>query len=346
MEKPQIGEGCINGGGYIMEIAQKIAKKNILITGGTGSFGHQIVAQLLKLRPNRIVVFSRDEKKQYDMQNEFKESSDLLEFVIGDVRDFARIYEATKDTDILYHAAALKQVPNSENHSFEVVKTNIIGAENVRRAAIENGVEVVVAVSTDKAVKPINVMGMTKAIQERIMLNLNNGRSDTKFICVRYGNVIGSRGSVIPFFKDRINKGEFLPITNYEMTRFLLRLEEAIDLVFKATLEGENGQLFVKKMPACLIIKLAKVMSKAITGQDDYPIKEVGIRPGEKIHEILVSEEEMRRALETKEHYVIYPYGGLEKSSLLRDLDEYNSNNTHMLNNDEIVSLLKRDGWI
>ena len=329
-----------------MNINKKIADKNIVITGGTGSFGHQIVSQLLKFQPNKIAVFSRDEKKQYDMQNEFKENLDLLEFIIGDVRDYTSIYDATKNVDIVYHAAALKQVPNSENHPFEAVKTNVIGAENVRRAAIENGVEVVVAVSTDKAVKPINVMGMTKAIQERIMLNPNNGKWDAKFICVRYGNVIGSRGSVIPFFKDRIEKGEFLPITNYEMTRFLLRLEEAIDLVFKATIEGETGQLFVNKMPACYIINLAKVMGRVITGKDDYPIKEVGIRPGEKIHEVLVSEEEMRRAVETEEHYIIYPHGELEKPSLLRDLNEYNSNNTQMLEDNEIVSLLKRDGWI
>ena len=211
-----------------MNTNKKIADKNILITGGTGSFGHQIVSQLLKFQPNKIVVFSRDEKKQYDMQNEFKEYLDILEFIIGDVRDYTSIYDATKNIDIVYHAAALKQVPNSENHPFEAVKTNVIGAENVRRASIENGVEVVVAVSTDKAVKPINVMGMTKAIQERLMLNPTNGKWDTKFICVRYGNVIGSRGSVIPFFKERIEKGEFLPITNYEMTRFLLRLEEVI----------------------------------------------------------------------------------------------------------------------
>ncbi len=280
------------------------------------------------------------------MQNEFEGQKDLIEFIIGDVRDYASVYEATKSIDIVYHAAALKQVPNCEFHPFEAVKTNIRGAENVRRAAIENDVDVVVAVSTDKAVKPINVMGMTKAIQERIMLNSTNGKWNTKFICVRYGNVIGSRGSVIPFFKQRIEEGKFLPITSYEMTRFLLRLEEAIDLVFKATIEGETGQLFVKKMPACYITELAKVMSKAITEKEDYPIKEVGIRPGEKIHEVLVSEEEMRRAVETETHYIIYPYGELEKPSLMRDLKEYTSDNTQIFNEEEIVSLLKKEGWM
>ncbi len=320
--------------------------KNILITGGTGSFGHQIVSQLIEFKPNTIVIFSRDEKKQYDMQNEFEGHSDLIEFIIGDVRDYDKIYDATKNIDIVYHAAALKQVPNTENHPFEAVKTNILGAENVRRAAIENDVDVVVAVSTDKAVKPINVMGMTKAIQERLMLNPTNGKWNTKFMCVRYGNVIGSRGSVIPFFQQRIEKGKFLPITDYKMTRFLLSLRDAIGLVFKATIEGETGQLFVKKMPACYITDLAKAMSKAMTGKEDYSIKEVGIRPGEKIHEVLVSEEEMRRAVETETHYIIHPHGKLERPRLMRDLKEYSSNNTKILNEDKIISLLKREGWI
>jgi FlaA1/EpsC-like NDP-sugar epimerase len=320
--------------------------KNILITGGTGSFGHQIVSQLIEFKPNKIVIFSRDEKKQYDMQNEFEGHSDLIEFIIGDVRDYTKIYEAMKNIDIVYHAAALKQVPNCEFHPFEAVKTNILGAENVRRASIENGVEVVVAVGTDKAVKPINVMGMTKAIQERIMLNPTNGKWDTKFICVRYGNVIGSRGSVIPFFKQRVEESKFLPVTDYKMTRFLLSLKDAIGLVFKATIEGETGQLFVKKMPACYVTDLAKAMSTAMTGKEDYSIKEVGIRPGEKIHEVLVSEEEMRRAVETGTHYIIHPHGKLETPCLIRDLKEYTSNNTKILNEDEIISLLKHEGWI
>ena len=329
-----------------MNIREYVKDKNILITGGTGSFGHQIVSQLVKFEPNKIVIFSRDEKKQYDMQNEFEEHSDLLEFIIGDVRDYAKIHESMKNVEVVYHAAALKQVPNCEFHPFEAVKTNVLGAENVRRAAIENDVEVVVAISTDKAVKPVNVMGMTKAIQERVMLNSTNRKWNTKFLCVRYGNVIGSRGSVIPFFKQRIEEGKFLPITDNEMTRFLLSLEDAIGLVFKATVEGETGQLFVKKMPACYVLDLAKVMSKAITGEDNYPIKEVGIRPGEKIHEVLVSEEEMRRAVETEMHYVIQPYGKLEKPLLMRDLKEYTSDNTQILNEDEIISLLKKEGWV
>ena len=328
-----------------MRVEKNFKDKNILITGGTGSFGHQIISQLLKFKPSKIVIFSRDEKKQYDMQNEF-EHNDLLEFIIGDVRDYNRVYEAMKGIDIVYHAAALKQVPQCESHPFEAVKTNILGAENVRATAIRNDVSTVIVISTDKAVKPVNVMGMTKAIQERIILNPNNGKWNTKFLCVRYGNVIGSRGSVIPFFKERIKENKFLPVTDYRMTRFLLTLEEAIDLVFKATFEAESGQLFVKKMPACRIIDLARAMAKAITGREDYPIKEVGIRPGEKIHEVIVSEEEMRRAVETETHYVIYPHGKLEEPQLIRDIGEYTSNNTKMLNDDEIISLLRSAGWL
>jgi len=320
--------------------------KNILVTGGTGSFGHYIISELVKFKPKKIVVFSNDEDQQYHTQNEFKEYSDILEFMFGDVREYPIVFEVMKDINIVYHAAALKHVPMGESHPFEVVKTNIIGAENVRQAAIENNVDVVVAISTDKAVKPVNVMGMTKAIQERIMLNPANGKWPTKFICVRYGNVIGSRGSVIPFFKEKIEKGEYLPITSFEMTRFLLRLKEAMELVFKATIEGETGQLFVKKMPACYVVDLAKAMAKAITNREDYPIKEVGIRPGEKIHEILVSEEEMRRVIETEDNYIIYPYGKLEKPQLMRDLKEYTSNNTQILNQEEIISLLRMEKWI
>ena len=324
-------------------------KKKILITGGTGSFGHYIVSELVKLKPKKILVLSNDEDQQYNMRNEFKEYSNLLDFVFGDVRDYSRICEVMQGIDIVYHAAALKHVPMGESHPFEVVETNILGAKNVKQAAIENNVEVAVAISTDKAVKPVNVMGMTKAIQERIFLNPSIGtigKQSTKFLCVRYGNVIGSRGSVIPFFKNKIDKGRFLPITSFEMTRFLLSLKEATELVFKATIEGTTGQLFVKKMPACYIVDLAKAMAKVITGKENYPIKEIGIRPGEKIHEVLVSEEEMHRAVETENHYIIYPYDKLKKTRLIRNLKEYTSNNTHRLNENEIISLLKKEKWV
>lgn len=329
-----------------LKIHKFLKDRNILIIGGTGSFGHQITSELIKGKANQISILSRDEKKQYDMKNEFEDHSDILEFIIGDVRNYSKVYETMKGIDVVYHAAALKQVPNCELHPFEAVKTNIVGAENVRRAAIEKNVNTVVAVSTDKAVKPVNAMGMTKAIQEKILLNSNNQKDSTKFVCVRYGNVIGSRGSVIPFFKKRIEDNKFLPITSYKMTRFLLRLEEAIDLVFKATIEGETGQLFVKKMPACYITDLAKVMCTTITGREDYPIKEVGIRPGEKIHEVLVSEEEMRRAFETENHYIIYSHGKLENPLLSKNLTEYSSDKANILKLGEINDLLTKTGWI
>ena len=326
-----------------MDIKEFLGGKSILVTGGTGSFGRQIVSQLVKFQPSRIVVFSRDEKKQQDMVNEFEDYSRFLEFFVGDVRDYDRLYEAMKSIDLVYHAAALKQVPNCESHPFEAVRTNVLGAENMRRAAIENEVTAVVTISTDKAVKPVNVMGMTKAIQERIMLNPGSERWGTKFICVRYGNVIGSRGSVIPYFKQRIEKGKFLPITHPRMTRFVLTLKEAVSLVFEATVAGDGGELFVRKMPACYVIDLAKAVAKAMTGRDDYPMREVGIRQGEKIDEVLVSEEEMLRAVEGKTYIVIRPYGVVEKAALTKDLEEYTSNNTRILNEAELISLLKKE---
>lgn len=329
-----------------MKLGSYLKGKRILITGGTGSFGHQIVTRLVEFDPDKIIIFSRDEEKQYRMQNELEDNKDLLEFVIGDVRNFDRICEAMKGVNIVYHAAALKQVPNCEYHPFEAVQTNVIGAENVRRSAIENSVDVVVSISTDKAVKPVNTMGMTKALQERIMLCKSSEKVATRFVCVRYGNVIGSRGSVIPYFKQRILDGKFLPITDKNMTRFLITLPEAIDLVFKATMKAETMQLFVKKMPACKLLDLARVMGKSLSGRDDYPVRIVGIRPGEKIHEVLVSEEEMRRVVESRTHYVIYPYGKLNKAQLISNLREYTSDVTHLLDENELGELLRQERWL
>jgi len=316
--------------------------KTILITGGTGSFGNQILKKLLFEDLKEIRIFSRDEKKQFDMQNEFKDKR--IKFFIGDIRDYERVFEVTKDVNIIYHAAALKQVPNCEFNPMEAIKTNIIGAENLRRASIKNNVEIVVSISTDKAVKPVNVMGMTKALQEKIMINSND--YGTKFIVVRYGNVIGSRGSVIPFFYELIKKNETIPVTDFRMTRFLLTLDDAIKLVFKATDEGRGGEIYVKKMPSAKIIDIAKVMIKNLTKRDDYPIKETGIRPGEKIHETLVSEEEMHRTIEEEDYYIIYSYGKIEKPRLKTPIEEYTSNNTYKLSKDEIFNLLKKEKWL
>lgn len=320
--------------------------KTILVTGGTGSFGNQVVSTLLRsCHPKKIIIFSRDEKKQVDMQREYGPTAQL-EFIIGDVRNYASIKDAMRGVDIACHAAALKQVPHCEDNPFEAVQTNIQGAQNVRRAAEANRLEAVVALSTDKAVKPVNVMGMTKALQERIFLNRHRSNSRTRFVCVRYGNVLGSRGSVVPFFKDLLVLKKPLPVTHPEMTRFLLTLREAVDLVFEATINSKGSELFVQKMPACYIMDLARAMSRAFTGREDYPIEIVGIRPGEKIHEVLVSEEEMNRAVETETHYVIYPDSQLEKPRLLRDIREYTSNNTEMVRENKIIALLTAERWL
>jgi len=326
------------------EIRKEVEGKRILVTGGTGSFGHQITSSLLELIPKEIILFSNDEKQQYDMALEYKNNK-ILKFVLGDVRDFIHVLDATKGVDIVYHAAALKHVPMTENHPFEAVQTNIIGAYNVKMASIQNDVKKVVGISTDKAVKPVNVMGMTKAVQERIMLSNYVKNNNTKFVCVRYGNVVGSRGSVIPFFWSRIMKKLPLPITDSRMTRFMLTLPEAIELVFKATCETEHNEMYVRKMPACTIIDLAKVMGKELSGNENYPIEIIGVRPGEKIHEILVSEEEMNRVIETEDNYIIYPYGKLKEPKILNKIDEYTSFNTKRMDRDELKVLLEETGW-
>ena len=329
----------------VLEDARKeVEGKRILVTGGTGSFGHQITSSLLEMNPKEVILFSNDEKQQYDMCMECPDKR--LRFVFGDVRDFMRIMEAMKGVDIVFHAAALKQVPSCENHPFDAVQTNIVGAYNVKQAAIRNGVKKVVAISTDKAVKPVNVMGMTKAIQERLMLSNYVQNNGTKFVCVRYGNVVGSRGSVIPLFWSRIMRKQPLPVTDPKMTRFLLTLPEAIGLVFKAMCETKDSEVYVKKMPACEMGDLAAVMGKELGKRDDYPIEIIGVRPGEKVHETLVSEEEMYRAEETEDNYIIHPYDKLKAPKISGKLQEYTSFNTRRMDRAELKDLLKRTGWL
>lgn len=328
-------------------LSETLKDKSILVTGGTGSFGHQIVQELSKYKPASIHVYSRDEKKQFDMAQAYSEYDNLF-FDIGDVRDADRTHDSMRGIDIVFNAAALKQVPNCEYAPYEAVRTNIIGANNVRRAAIDNGVEIVVSISTDKAVKPVNVMGMTKAVQERVMLDPSYRGAKTKFVCVRYGNVLGSRGSVVPFFSARIQKRMPLPITNPSMTRFQLTLEESVQLVLWATVEGKGGDLWVRKMPAANIIDLAKALSYGITGQEDYPIEVVGTRPGEKMHEVLVSEEEMWRAKELDEYFHIPGWATLEDEygPKRTEVQEYSSDRTHQMSIQEILNMLKTDGWV
>ncbi|MBI5017693.1 MAG: polysaccharide biosynthesis protein [Deltaproteobacteria bacterium] len=329
------------------KISTALEGKHMLVTGGTGSFGHAIVKELARFQPASISIFSRDEKKQYEMQHEFSHEC-RLRFFLGDVRDFERTREVMRGIDIVFHAAALKQVPNCEFAPFEAVRTNIVGAENLRRAAVEAGVKTVIAISTDKAVKPVNVMGMSKAIQERIMLNPTNESESTKFVCVRYGNVMGSRGSVVPLFCDYILKGEALPITHPDMTRFQLTLQEAVHLVLWATVRGESGDLWVRKMPATTIRTLGRVLAYGMTGNEEYPERIVGTRPGEKMHEVLVSEEEMWRATELEDHFLIPSWAKSQDTPGITEgaFKEYSSEDVHQLSEGELLEMLMADGWI
>lgn len=292
--------------------------KRILVTGGTGSLGQVVVRRLLTGeigRPAKVVVYSRDEAKQHYMRLSYlhraeatdeviyRNSRELLSFRIGDVRDYSALLRAARESDVVIHAAALKQVPSCEYFPFEAVLTNIHGAQNLVRVIRENNtpVQTVVGISTDKACKPINVMGMTKAVMERILVEANIDCPRTRFACVRYGNVIASRGSVVPLFLDQVARGGPVTITLREMTRFLLSLDRAVDTVFAALREALPGETYVPKVPAARVVDLAEVL---INGRD-IPITFTGIRPGEKIHEIMVSEEECYRTISRGDYYVI-----------------------------------------
>jgi FlaA1/EpsC-like NDP-sugar epimerase len=294
--------------------------KRILVTGGTGSLGQAVVRRLLSGemgRPAKVVVFSRDEAKQHYMRLSYLNRraatdeiiydnfQELLSFRIGDVRDYPSVLQAVSESDVILHAAALKQVPTCEYFPFEAVQTNIIGPQNIVRAVRESDtpVELVVGISTDKACKPINVMGMTKAIQERVLVQANMDCPETRFVCVRYGNVLASRGSVVPLFLDQIARGGPVTITLREMTRFLLPLDQAVDTVLAAADGALPGEIYVPKAPAARVVDLAEVL---IDGQD-VPVIYTGIRPGEKVHEIMVSEEECHRTIERGRYYVVRP---------------------------------------
>lgn len=297
-----------------------LSGKKIVVTGGTGSLGRVLVRRLLAGElgePRKIVVFSRDEAKQHAMRVEYmhrraatdeiiyRNSDRLLEFQIGDVRDFHRVSAVLRDTDVLFNAAALKQVPTCEYFPFEAVQTNIGGAENIVRAIREQGlrIDTVMGISTDKACKPVNVMGMTKAIQERVLIRANLDCPDTRFICVRYGNVLASRGSVIPLFREQIRTGGPLTITAPEMTRFLLSLNQAVDTIFTALRHAHRGETYVPRVPAARIVDIAA----ALIGDRRIESVVTGVRPGEKLHESLVSEEEGFRTVSRDGYYVIVP---------------------------------------
>lgn len=294
--------------------------KRILVTGGTGSLGQTLVKRILTGEmgtPAQVAVFSRDEAKQHYMRLEFlnrgaatddiiyQNSKQLLNFRIGDVRDYPALLSAMRDSDVIFNAAALKQVPSCEYFPFEAIQTNIHGAANIARAIRENNLPVtkVIGISTDKACKPINVMGMTKALQERVLIEANRDCPNVQFNCVRYGNVIASRGSIIPLFVEQIKNEQPVTVTLPEMTRFLLSLDRAVDTVFEAINSDACGLTFVPKVASAKIVDVAKVLM----GDKKLPIEFTGIRPGEKVHEIMVSEEECFRTVEIGDYYVILP---------------------------------------
>ena len=277
--------------------------KSILITGGTGSFGKKFIRAVLdRYKPRRVIVFSRDELKQFEMQQEF--DTPAMRYFLGDVRDGQRLVQATRGVDFVVHAAALKQVPAAEYNPMECIKTNIHGAENVINAALENNIEKVIELSTDKAANPINLYGATKLVSDKLFVAANNiaGGHRTRFSVVRYGNVVGSRGSVIPFFKKLINEGaKELPITDSRMTRFWITLQDGVDLVLKSFERMHGGEIFVPIIPSARMTDLAVAMAP------DLPTKIIGIRPGEKLHEIMCPVDNAHQTLEFTDHYVICP---------------------------------------
>ena len=288
-----------------MKMLSQFKNKTLLITGGTGSFGNAVLERFLRTEIGEIRVFSRDEKKQDDMRHDFQvrmpEVADKIKFYIGDVRDLASVKNAMHGVDYIFHAAALKQVPSCEFFPMEAVKTNVTGTDNVLTAAIEAGVKSVICLSTDKAAYPINAMGTSKAMMEKVVVAKSRTTSTTKICCTRYGNVLCSRGSVVPLWIDQIRAGKPITITDGSMTRFVMSLEEAVDLVLFAFMHGESGDILVQKAPACTIETLAK----AVTGlfAPGYEIRTIGIRHGEKMYETLLTNEECAGAMDLGDFY-------------------------------------------
>ena len=321
--------------------------ENILITGGTGSFGKKFTQEILEnYGPEKVIIYSRDEYKQYLMQKQF-EGHDNIRFFIGDVRDKDRLYRAFNGVDVVIHAAALKQVPAAEYNPIEAVRTNIQGAVNIVDAAIDRGVEKIVALSTDKAVNPINLYGATKLVSDKLFIagNAYVGDQDTKFSVVRYGNVSGSRGSVIPFFKSLLDKGEDrLPITDSRMTRFWITLDKAVEMVTKSLKEAQGGELYVRKCPSFRVTDLAEAMNHGAE------LENIGIRPGEKLHEVMVPNEDSKTTYEYGDHFIIYPnfdWWDFDKhlkaggKKVPEDFKYSSNNNTEWLSTDDLRELLE-----
>jgi FlaA1/EpsC-like NDP-sugar epimerase len=340
--------------------------KRVLVTGGTGSLGKPLVRRLLGGdlgNPTSVTVFSRDEGKHHQMKADWRNErsatndifyhnfEELLEFRLGDVRDYQALVPAVRNAEVIFHAAALKQVPSCEYFPYEAVRTNIEGANNLVRAIRSNDtpVEKVIGISTDKACKPVNAMGMTKAIQERVLLEGNLGQDQVDFTCVRYGNVVSSRGSVIPFFRDQIRHGGPVTLTTKEMTRFLITLEQAVDVVFDSLLHSERGEILVPHLPAVRIADVARAM----IGDRGIPIEEVGIRPGEKVHELLVSYEESARTTERKGSFrtSYYAIASILPEISSRPIEqsaiegEYSSH-SKIIDFEGVVELLSKSGYL
>ena len=323
--------------------------KVLLITGGTGSFGNAVLNRFLDTDIREIRIFSRDEKKQDDMRKRYAHPK--LKFYIGDVRDFQGVLNATRGVDYIFHAAALKQVPSCEFHPMEAVKTNVQGTENVLEAAIQNEVSRVVCLSTDKAVYPINAMGISKAMMEKVMVAKSRNVDEAKTVLcgTRYGNVMASRGSVIPLFVDQVLAGKKLTITDPDMTRFMMTLEDAVDLVLYAFEHGRNGDLFVQKAPAATIETLARSLTRLL-GKPEHPVEVIGTRHGEKLYEVLLSREEMACAEDRGDYYRIPPdlrdlnYAKFveEGEEKISHTEDYNSHNTERLDVEGMQALLMK----
>ena len=331
--------------------------KTLLITGGTGSFGNAVLNRFLKTDIGEIRIFSRDEKKQDDMRHEFQakmpEVAEKIKFYIGDVRDLQSCKNAMHGVDYIFHAAALKQVPSCEFFPMEAVKTNIIGTDNVLTAAIEEGVEAVICLSTDKAAYPINSMGKSKSLEESVAIAKSRYSGKTKICCTRYGNVMCSRGSVIPLWIDQIKAGNPITVTEPNMTRFIMSLEEAVDLVLYAFEHGENGDLLIMKAPACKIGLQAEAVCEMFGGNPN-DIRVIGIRHGEKMYETLLTNEECAKAIDLGDFYrVPADNRGLNYDKYFKDgdaerntLTEFNSNNTKLLNKEEIKAKMMELAYI
>lgn len=323
--------------------------KTLLITGGTGSFGNAVLKKFLDTDIKEIRIFSRDEKKQHDMRLEIQ--SPKVKFYIGDVRNYDSIFSALNDVDFVFHAAALKQVPSCEFYPMEAVRTNVIGTENVLNAAIAQQVEKVICLSTDKAVYPINAMGISKAMMEKIMVAKSRDAGQTTLIGTRYGNVMASRGSVIPLFIEQIQKGLPITITDPTMTRFMMTLDEAVNLVLFAFKNGRSGDIFVQKSPAATIGLLASVLKKIY--QSTVEIKTIGTRHAEKLYETLLTREEVQSAEDLGDYYRIpsdnrdlnYSKYFFEGSKSLQPMLDYDSTNTRQLSESELIQLLNSIGY-